>query len=73
MSSTPSICIICCYFNQVTMKSVQVLRNLRDSIYFCPWNINSNTPNDFLKAPLIETFINVSNIGIICLSETFLD
>ena len=40
---------------------------------FCHWNLNGIAAHDFVKVPLIEAFIKVNNIDIICLSGTFLD
>ena len=37
------------------------------------WNFNGITAHNFVSIPLIEAFIKVNNIDIICLSETFLD
>ena len=36
-------------------------------------NLNKLAAHDFVKVPLIETFITRDNFDIICLSETFLD
>ena len=40
---------------------------------FCHWNLNVLAAHDFIKVPLIEVFITISNFDIVCLSETFLD
>ena len=43
------------------------------TIKFCHWNLDELAAHDFIKVPLIETFITTSNIDIVCLSETFID
>ena len=40
---------------------------------FCHWNINGLAAHEFTKLALLEGYINVNDIDIICLSETFLD
>ena len=40
---------------------------------FCYWNLNGTAAHDFVKVPLVKSFIKTNNIDIICLSETFLD
>ena len=40
---------------------------------FCHWNLNGITAYDHVKMPLIESSINVNNIDIAGMSETFLD
>ena len=42
-------------------------------IKFCHWNLNGLAAHDFIKVPLIEAFISIHNVDILCLSETFLD
>ena len=41
-------------------------------IIFCHWNLNGLAAHDFLKVLLIEAFITIHNIDIICLSGIFL-
>ena len=40
---------------------------------FYHWNINCLAAHEFTKLALLEGYINVNDIDIICLSETFLD
>ena len=40
---------------------------------FCHWNLNGLGAHEFTKLSLFEGCINVSDIDIICLLETFLD
>ena len=40
-------------------------------IIFCHWNLNGLAAHDFLKVLLIEAFITIHNIDIICLSGIF--
>ena len=43
------------------------------TIKFCHWNLDELAAHDFIKVPLIETFITTSNFDVVCLSGTFLD
>ena len=40
---------------------------------FFHWNLNGLAAHEFTKLSLLEGYINVNNIDIICLSEIFLD
>ena len=39
----------------------------------CHWNLNRITTDNFIKFPLLESYIATHKFDIICLSETFLD
>ena len=43
------------------------------TLKFCHWNLNGLAAHEFIKLSLLEGYINVNDIDIICLSETFLD
>ena len=43
------------------------------TLKFCHWNLNGLAAHEFTKLSLLEGYINVNDIDIICLSETFLD
>ena len=43
------------------------------ALKFCHWNLNGLAAYGFNKLSLLEGCINVNDIDIICLSETFLD
>ena len=43
------------------------------NIKFCHWNLNGLAAHDFIKVPLVETFITSNNFNLVCLSKTFLD
>ena len=45
----------------------------RVQLKFCHWNLNGLAAHEFTKLSLLEGYINVNDIDIICLSETFLD
>ena len=42
------------------------------NIKFCHWNLNGLAAHDFIKVPLVETFITSNSFDLVCLSETFL-
>ena len=39
----------------------------------CHWNLNGIAVHNFIKIALLKAYLNVHEMGIICLSETFLD
>ena len=43
------------------------------NIKFCHWNLNGLPAHDFIKVPLVETFITSNNFDLVCLFETFLN
>ena len=43
------------------------------TLKFCHWNLNGLAALEFTKLSLLEGYINVNDIDIICLSEAFLD
>ena len=43
------------------------------SLKFCHWNLNGLAAYEFIKLSLLESYINVNDIDIICLLKTFLD
>ena len=43
------------------------------TLKFCHWNLNGLAAHEFIKLSFLEGYINVNDIDIICLSETFLD
>ena len=43
------------------------------TLKFYHWNLNGLAVHEFTKLSLLEGYINVNNIDIICFSETFLD
>ena len=59
------------------MRSGDIESNpgLRKSSFlkFCHWNLNGLAAHEFINLSSLEGYINVTDIDIICLSETFLD
>ena len=59
------------------MKSGVIESNLgprkSSTLKFCHWDLNGLPDHEFIKLFLLEGYINVNDIDIICLSETFLD
>ena len=47
--------------------------NTCDCLSICQWNLNSICAENFIKLSLLRTYITINKIGIICLSETYLD
>ena len=43
------------------------------NIKFFHWNLNGLAAHNFIKVPLVETFITNNNFDLVCMSETFLD
>ena len=43
------------------------------TLKFCHWNLNGLAAHEFIKLSLLEGYINVNDLDVICLSETFLD
>ena len=43
------------------------------TLKFCHWDLNGLPDHEFIKLFLLEGYINVNDIDIICLSETFLN
>ena len=43
------------------------------TLKFCHWNLSGLAANEFTKLSLLESHINVNDIDIICLSETYVD
>ena len=63
--------------NFLLLKSGDIKSNPRpcksSALKFCRWNLNGLAAQEFTKLSLLEGYINVNDIDIICLSETFLD
>ena len=63
--------------NFLLLKSGDIESNpgIRKSsaVKFCHWNLNGLAAHEFLKLSVFEGYINVNDIDIIYLSETFLD
>ena len=47
-------------------------RKKQSCLNFFKWNLNELAAHDFIKLPLIETYIATNNFDIVCLPETFL-
>ena len=43
------------------------------TLKFCHWNLSGLAAHEFTKLSLLESHINVNDIDIICLSETYVD
>ena len=73
-----SVVLHCLYIrNFFLLKSVDIESNPgprnSSALKFCHWNLNGLAAHEFTKLSLLEGYINVNDIDIICLSETFLD
>ena len=73
-----SVALHCLYINNfLLLKSGDIESNpgpcKSSTLKFCHWNLNGLTAHEFIKLSLLEGYINVNNIDIICLSETFPD
>ena len=73
-----SVVLLCFYIqNFLLLKSGDIESNpgprKSSALKFCHWNLNGLAAPEFTKLSLLEGYINVNDIDIICLSETFLD
>ena len=73
-----SVVLHCLYIkNFLLLKSGGIESNpgprKRSALKFCHWNLNGVAAHEFTKLSLLEGYINVNDIGIICLPETFPD
>ena len=63
--------------NFLLLKSVDIEPNpgprKSSALKFYRWNLNGLAANEFTKLYLLEGYIDVNDINIICLSETFFD
>ena len=56
----------------IDTKLGAVSTNLQ-SLSICHWNLNSITTENFIKIPILQTYITINKYDIVCLSETNLD
>ena len=73
-----SVVLLCLYIqNFLLLKSGDIESNPRphksSTLKFCHWNFNGLAAHEFTKLFLLEGYINVNDIDIICLWEIFLD
>ena len=73
-----SVVLLCLYIqNFLFLKSGDIESNTEprksSTLKFCHWNLNGLAAYEFTKLALLEGYINVNDIDIIWLSETFLD
>ena len=73
-----SVVLHCLYIkNFFLLKSRHIESNTgprkSPTLKFFQWNLNGLAAHEFIKISLLEGYINVNDIDIICLSETFLD
>ena len=71
-----SVLLHCLYIkNFLLLKSGDIKSNPRpcksSALKFCRWNLNGLAAQEFTKLSLLEGYINVNDIDIICLSETY--
>ena len=73
-----SVVLHCLYIqNFLLLKSVDIESNpgprKSSALKFCHWNLNGLAAYEITKLYLLEGYIDVNDINIICLLETFLD
>ena len=73
-----SVFLHCLYIKDfLLLKSGDIASNpgppKSSALMFCLWNLNGLAAHEFIKLSLLEDYINVNDIDIICLSEAFLD
>ena len=73
-----SVVLLCFYIqNFLLLKSGDIESNpgprKSSTLKFFHWNLNGLAAPEFTKLSLLEGYINVNDIDVICLPETFLD